>query len=442
MTMRIVKGADAIRRDLISRDIELATISEQDRCRASEVFGEDLSPREFVGRVMAQVRDDGDEALRRIGGKLGDYLPERLELSCDDLATARAKAPTGLETDLKLAAERIRSFHQRQMPKNFFDKSAGLGQRWIAVGRAGLHIPSATGPLASSLLMTAIPARVAGVDEVIVCTGVTDEGIAPTIAVAAHLAEVDRVIAVSGAQAIMAMALGTVSVPKCDAIVAPGNAWVMLATREVFGLTGVSVLAGPTETLVIADLSADPAEVAADLIAQAEHGGPASPIVLTDDLALANQIASHVQEQLISLPKRETATESFSIRGGIGVVADLEEAIGISNEYGPEHLCLHVSEPDHLLGDVRNAGGVFIGSASPEVHGDYIAGPSHVMPTGGTARFSSPCGVHTFLKSMSLVQLGAEDSRQLAPIAARIARSEGLEGHARAAERRWSESHE
>ena len=440
MNLRVVHGADAVRRELIARHGELAVVDEAARRRASAVFGESLSPREFVAKVVERVRADGDDALREIGAKVGDRVPPRLEVSPAELAAARGKAPTDLAADLEVAAKRIRAFHQRQMPSNFFDDASGVGQRWMPVERAGIHIPGASGPLASSVLMTAIPARVAGVREVVVCTAAAADGIDPVIALAAHVAQVDRVFLVSGAQAIAAMAVGTASVPRCDAVVAPGNAWVVLATREVFGLAGVSVLPGPTETLVIADATADPADVAADLIAQAEHGGPASPIALTDSAEFAVAIAAEIERQLESLPRRAVAADSFAARGGVGVVADLDEAVTLANEYAPEHLCLLVADPQRLLEGVRNAGGVFVGAGSPEVHGDYVAGPSHVMPTGGTARFASPCGVYAFLKSMSVVQLGAADAQRLAPVAARMARAERLEGHARAAERRQDTS--
>ncbi|MCY3782905.1 MAG: histidinol dehydrogenase [Chloroflexi bacterium] len=436
MSIRVIQGADAVRRELIARHGELAVVDEAARQRASGVFGESLSPREFVARVVERVRADGDNALREIGAKVGDHIPSRFEVSPAELAAARDKAPSDLAEDLQVAAERIRAFHQRQMPRDFFDEVTGVGQRWMPVDRAGIHIPGASGPLASSVLMTAIPARVAGVREIVVCTPAAESGIDPVIALAAHVAQVDRVFLVSGAQAIAAMAVGTASVPRCDAVVAPGNAWVVLATREVFGLTGVSVLPGPTETLVIADATADPADVAADLIAQAEHGGPASPIALTDSAELADEITQEIERQLASLPRSAVAADSFAARGGVGVVADLDEAVTLANEYAPEHLCLLVADPRRLLEGVRNAGGVFVGAGSPEVHGDYVAGPSHVMPTGGTARFASPCGVYAFLKSMSVVQLGAADSQRLAPVAVRMARAERLEGHARAAERR------
>ncbi|MCY4112916.1 MAG: histidinol dehydrogenase [Chloroflexi bacterium] len=436
MSIRVVHGADAVRRELIARHGELAVVDEAARQRASAVFGESLSPREFVAKVVERVRADGDEALRAIAAKVGDHIPSHFEVSPAELAAAREKAPSDLTADLETAAERIRAFHQRQMPRDFFDDASGVGQRWIPVERAGIHIPGASGPLASSVLMTAIPARVAGVRETVVCTAAAEDGIDPVIALAAHVAEVDRAFLVSGAQAIAAMAVGTASVPRCDAVVAPGNAWVVLATREVFGLTGVSVLPGPTETVVIADATADPADVAADLIAQAEHGGPASPIALTDSAEFAAEIAREIERQLDSLPRQEVAADSFAARGGVGVVADLDEAVTLANEYAPEHLCLLVADPQRLLEGVRNAGGVFVGAGSPEVHGDYVAGPSHVMPTGGSARFASPCGVHAFLKSMSVVRLDADDSQRLAPVAARMARAERLEGHARAAERR------
>ena len=439
MKIRIVQGASAVRQDLLARDDDLVVISEEARSRASEVFGESLSPREFVARVIERVSADGDDAIGEIGAKLGDHVPQQLELTRTELEAAAANAPDGLKSDLQVAAERIRAFHRQQMPSDFLDDCRGVGQQWLPVDRAGIHIPRASGPLCSSLLMTAIPARVAGVEEVMVCTGATAKGIHPVIALAARVAEVDRVFAISGAQAIAAMALGTASVPRCDVIVAPGNAWVTLATREVFGRTGVSLLPGPTETLIIADQSADPADVAADLIAQAEHGGPASPIALTDSFNRGAEIAREVERQLETLPTKDVALASFDARGGVGVVAHLNEAVELANEYAPEHLCLLVGDPQELLRRVRNAGGLFVGAGSPEVHGDYVAGPSHVMPTGGTARFTSPCGVHAFLKSMTIVQLADDESRRLAPIAARIARAEGLEGHARAAERRQHE---
>ena len=434
--VRIVYGAEEIRRTLLARSPDLVTIDDSAVRAASRVFGEMLTPVAFVERVIQEVRDEGDVAVRRIAGALGDHVGPTFEISPADLAEAGRRVDPTLRADIELAAERIRAFHEREMPIGFEMPELGVGQQWAPVDRAGLHVPGQAAPLISSLLMAAVPARVAGVGEIVVTTPVRAEGIAPALAAAAAAAGVDRVLRLGGAQAIAALALGTQSVPRCDVVVAPGNAWVVLATRALYGVVGVDLLAGPTETLVIADGAADAAEVAADLIAQAEHGGPASPIALTPDPALAEEVAREVEAQLATLPRAMVARDSFDQRGGVGVVVDLAQAVELSNAYAPEHLCLLVDDPEALLPLVRHAGGVFMGSASPEVLGDYVAGPSHIMPTGGTARFASPVGVRSFLKTVSVVRLSADRAAAMAPAAARLARAEGLEGHARAAERR------
>ena len=435
-SVRIVRGSDEVRRTLLARSPDLVTIDQSAVRAASRVFGETLTPVAFVERVIQEVRDEGDVAVRRIAGALGDHVGPAFEIGPEELAEARRQVDSALRADIELAAERIRAYHEREMPSGFDMPELGVGQQWIPVDRAGLHVPGQAAPLVSSLLMSAVPARVAGVGEVVVTTPVRSAGISPALAAAADVAGVDRVLGLGGAQAIAALALGTQSVPRCDVVVAPGNAWVMLATRALYGVVGVDLLPGPTETLVIADSSADAAEVAADLIAQAEHGGPASPVALTTDSVLAAEVALEVAVQLATLPRAEVAWDSFAQRGGVGVVDDLVEAVELSNAYAPEHLCLLVDDPEALLPLVRHAGGVFLGSASPEVLGDYVAGPSHIMPTGGTARFASPVGVRSFLKSVSVVRLSADRAVELAPAAARLARAEGLEGHARAAERR------
>ena len=437
-SVRIVRGSDEVRRTLLARSPDLVTIDQSAVRAASRVFGETLTPVAFVERVIQEVRDEGDVAVRRIAGALGDHVGPAFEIEPEELAEAGRQVDSALRADIELAAERIRAYHEREMPSGFDMPELGVGQQWIPVDRAGLHVPGQAAPLVSSLLMSAVPARVAGVGEVAVTTPVRSAGIAPALAAAAEVAGVDRVFGLGGAQAVAALALGTQSVPRCDVVVAPGNAWVMLATRALYGVIGVDLLPGPTETLVIADASADAAEVAADLIAQAEHGGPASPIALTTDSALAAEVASQAAAQLETLPRAAVAWDSFEQRGGVGVVDDLAEAVELSNEYAPEHLCLLVEDPEALLPLVRHAGGVFLGSASPEVLGDYLAGPSHIMPTGGTARFASPVGVRSFLKTVSVVRLSADRASALAPAAARLARAEGLEGHARAAERRAS----
>ena len=435
-SVRIVHGADKVRRTLLARSPDLVSIDESAVRAASRVFGETLTPVAFIERVIQEVRDEGDVAVRRIARALGDHIGPTFVIAPSELAEAGRTVDSALRADIELAAERIRAYHEREMPAGFDMLDLGVGQRWVPVDRAGLHVPGQAAPLVSSLLMAAVPARVAGVGEIVVTTPVKSGGIVPALAAAAEAAGVDRVLGLGGAQAIAALALGTQSVPRCDVVVAPGNAWVMLATRALYGVVGVDLLPGPTETLVIADCSADAAEVAADLIAQAEHGGPASPIALTLDPLLAAEVAREVEVQLATLPRAQVAWNSFERRGGVGVVDDLTQAVELSNAYAPEHLCLLVDDPEALLPLVRHAGGVFLGSASPEVLGDYVAGPSHIMPTGATARFASPVGVRSFLKTISVVRLTADRAAALAPAAARLARAEGLEGHARAAERR------
>jgi histidinol dehydrogenase len=300
-----------------------------------------------------------------------------------------------------------------------------------------VYLPGTAAPLPSSLLMTAIPARVAGVEEVYVASPALPDGsIPPLKLVAADIAQVTAVFRMGGAQAVAAFAYGTETVPRVDKICGPGGLFVTLAKRRVFGVTGIDAIYGPTETLVIADDSADPALAAADLLAQAEHDELASPILITDSEEMAEQVAAEVRAQIVDLPRAAIAAAAFSGRGGIVIADSLDEAVDLANEYAPEHLCLLVRDPWALVPRVRNAGGVFLGEASPEALGDYIAGPSHVMPTGGSARYASPLSVTDFLKIMSLVAVKPEVTRDLGDAAARIAHAEGLTAHARALERR------
>jgi histidinol dehydrogenase len=289
--------------------------------------------------------------------------------------------------------------------------------------------------------MSAVPARVAGVDEVVLCTPPQPDGQPhPTIVVAADLAGVHRVFRIGGAQAIGAMAHGTQSVPKVDKVLGPGNLFVVLAKRAVFGVVGIDALPGPTETLIVADEGADAAEVASDMLAQAEHDPLASAIALVTDRSLAERVQAEVDAQLAPLERCEIARQSLAANGGIVLVESLGQALDLANAYAPEHLCLLVRDPWSLVGRVRHAGGVFLGTHSPEVMGDYVAGPSHIMPTGGTARFTSPLTVDDFLKTISVVALGPEDMQRYGPAAAELARAEGLTAHAAAVERRLKPS--
>jgi histidinol dehydrogenase len=350
---------------------------------------------------------------------------------------------------LRLAAQRLEAFHSKQPTGSWMDVTPGgtLGQIVRPLARVGVYVPAGSAPLPSSLLHCAIPARVAGVREIVVCTPpsrrITDHagarhgsGVAALTLAAAHIAGVDTVYAVGGAQAIAAMAFGTESVPRVDKIVGPGGLFVTLAKRHVFGVVGIDGLPGPTETMVVADDTADPAIAAADLLAQAEHDLLASAILLTPSRRLAERVQVEVGRQLEALSRADIAAASLAGRGGIVVTADLAQAVDLANAYAPEHLCLLTAEPWPLVGRIENAGGIFVGEHSFEVLGDYVAGPSHVMPTEGTARFASPLSVVDFVKRISLIALAPDEGRHLSGPAALLADGEGLTAHAAAARAR------
>lgn len=410
------------------------------------IFGVRLTPEQAVATVLADVRRRGDAALLEWSARIDGSVPRGLSSEAyrnpfriprTAWAAAAAALDPALLAALELAAERLHAFHHKQPTGSWMDAAAGgtLGQIVRPIRRVGVYVPAGGAPLPSSLLHAAIPARVAGVAEIAVCTPpdrVTGR-VAPLTLAAAHIAGVDEVYAVGGAQAIAALAYGTATLPRVDKIVGPGGLFVTLAKRQVFGQVGIDGLPGPTETLLIADADTDPAIVAADLLAQAEHDLLASAILLTPCRALAEQVQAEVARQLEALPRGEIAAASLTARGGIVLVDNLEQAVDAANAYGPEHLCLLTAEPWALVGRVENAGGIFVGEHSFEVLGDYVAGPSHIMPTEGTARFASPLSVADFVKRISLIALNAEQGRSLSAPAALLAEGEGLGAHAAAA---------
>jgi histidinol dehydrogenase len=313
-----------------------------------------------------------------------------------------------------------------------------LGQRITPIQRVGVYVPGGTAPLPSSLLMAVIPAQVAGVPEIVVATppGREKGKVSDVILAAAAICGVETVYTLGGAQAIAALAFGTESVPRVDKIVGPGNLFVTLAKKQVYGMVGIDGLYGPTETVVVADETADPVWVAADMLAQAEHDGLATAILLTPSRELATAVQHEIAHQLESLSRGEIIAVSLANQGGIVLTADMEEACTLASEFAAEHTCIATTNLQKWAGKIRNAGGLFIGERSFEVLGDYVAGPSHVMPTGGTARFSSPLNVSDFVKITSLIELDDVTAVQLSPIAARLAQAEGLDGHAQAAKKR------
>ena len=436
--LRVVRAGTPEAGALLRRvPLDELAIDPAEAARTAHVFGEALSPEQFVERVRSEVRARGDEALRDLSARLEGTVPERFETPRDEIEAAYGQVAPELVADLKLAAERVAAFHARQRRQSWLDFGEGLGQIIRPLERVGLYAPAGRAAYPSSVLMAAVPARVAGVDEVILCTPPQAGGRQrPEMLVAADVAGVRRIFKIGGAQAIMAMAYGTQSVPRVDKVLGPGNVFVVLAKRRVFGAVAIDQLSGPTETLVLADGSADPEEIAADLLAQAEHDPLATAILLTTDQAIAQATQAAVDRRLSTLPTAATARESLRTHGGAVVVGSVEEGFSLANEFAPEHLCLLLRDAWSYVGKVRHAGGVFVGSSSPEAAGDYVAGPSHIMPTARTARFSSPLSADDFVKIVSVVGLRAERLQEIGPAAARLARAEGFEAHARAVDLR------
>ena len=408
--------------------------------RIARTFGEKINAEEAVKRILLDIRARGDAALREWSNRLDGFPSDApLRVPAQALEAALAALPAPERKALELAANRIREFYSRQPVTSWFTNDLGgtLGQFIRPHKRVGLYVPGGTAPLPSSVLMSAIPAQVAGVKDIVVVTPPARDlaGQVPEIILAAcALCGVSEVYAMGGAQAIGALAYGTESVPAVDKIFGPGNLFVTLAKRQVFGVVGIDGLAGPTETVIIADDSARPAWVAADLLAQAEHDVLASAILLTPSRKLAEAVQVEVGRQMESLPRADILAQSLPGQSGIVVTRDLDQAAELNNLYAPEHLCLAVTDPWALSEKITNAGGIFMGEHSFEVLGDYVAGPSHVMPTGGSARFASPLNVWDFVHIISLIALNSATTAQIAPEAALIARAEGLEGHARSAD--------
>jgi len=411
--------------------------------RELERRGESTPPEveKTVREIIDQVRRQGDEAvvdktqifdgvdLRKVG----------FEIPREELEKARREIP-GPDLDLlEEAARSIRDFHMRQVEKTWTcSPSPGvtLGQKITPLDRVGIYVPGGTASYPSSVLMNAIPARVAGVRELVMTVPTPRGETNPTVLAAAALAGVDRVFRVGGAQAVAALAYGTDTIPRVDKIVGPGNIWVATAKRLVFGAVDIDMVAGPSEILVLADASADPLLVAADLLSQAEHDPLAWPLLVTDSAGLLKAVEAEVERQLRLLPRQEIAWASCENRGHLLLVPDLPEAARVANRIAPEHLELFVADPGKLLEAVTTAGAIFLGGNTPEALGDYLAGPNHVLPTGGTARFFSPLGVYDFVKRSSLIGYSREALAGRADSVARFARLEGLEAHARAAEMR------
>ena len=390
-----------------------------------------------VDAVIAAVRERGDAALREYTRRFDGAELNVLRVTEAELDAALEAVDGYFLETLREAAENIRRFHERQRHNDFVltDRpGVVMGQRWTPIEKVGVCVPRSPEAFPSTILMNVIPAKIAGVGETVLVTPPARDGsISPGALAAARIAGADAVFKIGGAQAVAALAYGTESVPKADKIVGPGNAFVAEAKRQVFGLVGIDMIAGPSEILVIADANSDARHLAADLLSQAEHDKNACAVLITDSALIARAVAGELEAQLASLPRREIARASLEANGRIILTRDIPEAIRIANALAPEHLELCVDNPFDCLDQVKNAGSIFLGRSCPEALGDYLAGPNHTLPTGGTARFSSPLSVDDFVKKSQFTYYTPAALGKAAGKIARFAREEGLEGHARSA---------
>lgn len=406
-------------------DAKLAALTRYDAAQ-------DPSVQKAVRKILADVRKRGDAAVRAYTKKFDGVAPREYDVSekfVDQIPAVQAEA-------LRAAHDRIRAFHEKQLQQSWdFTDVDGtrLGQQVSPLERVGLYVPGGKAAYPSSVLMNAVPAKVAGVRELVMAS----PNPSPLVLAAAALAGVDRVLGIGGAQAIGALAYGTRSIPRVDKIVGPGNAYVAEAKRQVFGEVGIDMVAGPSEILVIADGSANPDWVAMDLFSQAEHDESAQAILLSPDEAYLDAVAASIGKLIGGMPRRKVIEASLKARGALILTRDLEEACAVANRIAPEHLELAVQDPEKILPKVRTAGAIFLGQWSSEAIGDYCAGPNHVLPTAGTARFSSPLGVYDFQKRTSVIGVSERSAAKLGRVAVTLAEGEGLSAHARAAQMRF-----
>jgi len=392
-----------------------------------------------VEEIVSGVRDKGDAALLEFTERFDRVAltPGELAVTAGEMEAAEGAVGAATIRALRYAADRIERFHRESAPRSWRMTDAlgsRLGQEVRPLDRVAVYVPGGRAAYPSTVLMTVIPARVAGVKEIVLVSPPSpDKSLNPAVLAAARVAGVTEAYRIGGAQAVAALAYGTETIRRVDKIVGPGNIYVALAKSRVFGDVGIDMIAGPSEVMVVADASADPEWVAADLLAQAEHDPMARAVLLTPSRALIDAVAAAAERQLAALPRREIAEAALRAHGALVLTRSLEEAVEVANLLAPEHLELQVADPDALLAQVRNAGAVFLGRYTPEVVGDYVAGPNHVLPTGGTARFASALGTEDFVKRLSVIQYAPAGLRDAGPHVAELARVEGLDGHGAAA---------
>jgi len=403
--------------------------------------GQEADVRADVEAILAEVERRGDEALLEYTARFDRWQlsASRLRVTDAEIERAVAACPGELRAALELAAERIAAFHRRQLPDDVGfedDRGVRLGLRWRPLDALGIYVPGGTAAYPSSVLMNALPAAIAGVPRIVMTVPAPDGELDPLVLVAARLAGVHEIYRVGGAQAIAALAFGTATIAPVDKVTGPGNAWVAEAKRQVFGRVGIDMIAGPSEILIVADADQNPDWIAADLLSQAEHDELAQAILITDDARLAAAVEEAVARQLEDLPRRAIAAASWRDWGAIVRVRDLEDAPALVDRLAPEHLQLMVAAPEAMAARIRHAGAIFLGAHTPEVIGDYVGGPNHVLPTARTARFASGLAVHDCMKRTTLLGCSPDAFAALAPAAATLARAEQLIGHARAIELR------
>ena len=423
--IRILTYGQAPKEEIFARSLETADVSG------------------VVSQIIDQVRRRGDQALLDYAAAFDGGAPERLEVTREELDAAVSQVDPAFLAILEQAAANIRDYHSRQVRSSFvISEQPGivLGQKIIPLERVGLYVPGGTAAYPSTVLMDAIPAKIAGCGELIMTTPAKNGVMNPVILAAAKVAGVDRIFKTGGAQAIAALAYGTESIPRVDKIVGPGNAYVAQAKRQVYGQVAIDMIAGPSEILIVADETCQARHVAADLLSQAEHDKLASPVLITTSPDLAREVQQELERQLARLPREEIARAAVENNGKIILVDSIAQAIDLSNELAPEHLELCLDNPFDYLDRVKHAGSVFLGKNCPEALGDYFAGPNHTLPTSGTARFSNPLSVDDFVKKTQFTYYTAQALEQVSGSIAAFARQEGLEGHARSVEGRFEEA--
>lgn len=439
--MKIVNAKEAgeqkIERLLTKAAFDQVELNPKIREANRKLFGRDMSAAELVRQIVRDVRNEGDKAVIHYTELIDQvrFTPEDFLVTEEEFQAAEDEADPDVVASLQKAAENVRRYHQEQKPKSWMTyREAGsiLGQAVIPLDRVGIYVPGGTAAYPSSVIMNAMPAVVAGVREIIMMVPPKNGKINPYVLVAARAAGIKKIYKIGGAQAIAAMAFGTETIPRVDKITGPGNIFVTLAKKEVYGHVDIDMLAGPSEILILADKTADPVYTAADMLSQAEHDPLASSIVITDDAGLAERVAKEVEKQLADLPRREIAQASLDRNGLIVIAKDMRQALHFANISAPEHMELLTEQPFQLLPYVRHAGAVFLGAYSPEPFGDYFAGPNHVLPTGGTARYYSVLNVETFMKRTSIISYTQPALAQASNDIIRLAETEGLQAHANA----------